>query len=835
MGISLYEHNQAAYNAAVQMLSEHKKAAVIHPTGTGKSFIAFKLCEENYKEKICWLSPSEYIFKTQLENIKKTAPEFKTDNITFITYAKLMNMNDDEVSRLKPSYIILDEFHRCGAYEWGKGVECLLKKYSKAAILGLSATAIRYLDNQRNMADELFDGNIASEMTLGEAIVRGILAKPTYIVSMYSYQKELERYESKIKHKKYSSVCNNAEKYLEKLRRTLEMADGVKEILTKHIKEKNGKYIVFCASVEHLKEMIALAPEWFDGIDKEPHIYKTFADDTEASRDFIEFKADNSEHLKLLYCVDMLNEGIHVEGVSGVILLRPTISPIVYKQQIGRALSASGKKEPIIFDIVNNFENLYSISAVEEEMNVAMTYYRSSGQDRLIINDRFEVIDEIRNCKDIFGQLEETLSTPWDVMYLYAKRYFENNGDLEVPRRYKTEEGYALGNWITTQRKVYNGTIYGELGKERIKKLDDIGMRWEYSNKVSWDKFYTEAKAYFEKNGDLNININYLTPTGYPLGKRIHQIRSYRKSGIKNSFITEERIVKLDQLGMIWSTSDYIWEKNYEAALGFYKKNGHLDIPLDFIAENGVKAGVWIRNIRNLRMRKSPYFTLTETQIKMLDEIDMLWSSKYARLWERGFCEAKKYYGEYGDLDVPATYISKSGFKLGGWISHQREKSKNMEPERREYLDSIGMLWEKDDPWEVRFAFAKRFFEENGHLDIPQSYKPSGIWMGKWINEQKQTYYGNRKGKELTVEQISRLESIGMDWRNLTERIWDENYIKAKTFYETNGHLNIPTNMLNLYRWLKKQKERVLLGEMSKEKEKLLFEIGMVLEEKKTG
>ena len=158
-----------------------------------------------------------------------------------------------------------------------------------------------------------------------------------------------------------------------------------------------------------------------------------------------------------------------------------------------------------------------------------------------------------------------------------------------------------------------------------------------------------------------------------------------------------------------------------------------------------------------------------------------------------------------------------------------------MEPERREYLDSIGMLWEKDDPWEVRFAFAKRFFEENGHLDIPQSYKPSGIWMGKWINEQKQTYYGNRKGKELTVEQISRLESIGMDWRNLTERIWDENYIKAKTFYETNGHLNIPTNMLNLYRWLKKQKERVLLGEMSKEKEKLLFEIGMVLEEKKTG
>lgn len=47
LSISLYEHNQAAYNATIQMLSEHKKAAVIHPTGTGKSFIAFKICEEN--------------------------------------------------------------------------------------------------------------------------------------------------------------------------------------------------------------------------------------------------------------------------------------------------------------------------------------------------------------------------------------------------------------------------------------------------------------------------------------------------------------------------------------------------------------------------------------------------------------------------------------------------------------------------------------------------------------------------------------------------------------------------------------------------------------------
>ena len=173
MSISLYPHNQAAYVSAVTMLSEHKKAAIIHPTGTGKSFIAFKLCADNPDKRICWLSPSEYIFRTQLENLQKASGGYVPENIAFFTYAKLMNMSDDEIKDVRPDYIILDEFHRCGAEMWGIGVQTLLSRYPESPILGLSATAIRYLDNQRDMSDELFSGNVASEMTLGEAIVRG--------------------------------------------------------------------------------------------------------------------------------------------------------------------------------------------------------------------------------------------------------------------------------------------------------------------------------------------------------------------------------------------------------------------------------------------------------------------------------------------------------------------------------------------------------------------------------------------------------------------------------------------------------------------------------------
>ena len=212
MRIELFEHNQTAYQAALDMLQTAGKAAIVHPTGTGKSFIGFKLCEDFPDKIICWLSPSEYIFKTQVENLTASGAFHGDDqtvsgdqerhvleNVKFYTYAKLMTMTEEELGEISPDYIILDEFHRCGAKVWGQGVEKLLTIYSDTPVLGLSATAIRYLDNQRDMSDELFDGNVASEMTLGEAIVRGILNPPKYVLSVFSYQKDLEKYQKRLR------------------------------------------------------------------------------------------------------------------------------------------------------------------------------------------------------------------------------------------------------------------------------------------------------------------------------------------------------------------------------------------------------------------------------------------------------------------------------------------------------------------------------------------------------------------------------------------------------------------------------------------------------------
>ena len=694
MVITLYPHNQSAYDAACTMLADTGKAAVVHPTGTGKSFIAFKLCEDHPDARICWLSPSEYIFKTQQENLMACGADVP-QNITFYTYAKLVLLSEAELAAIKPDYIILDEFHRCGAEIWGQGVARLLSMYKDIPVLGLSATNIRYLDNRRDMADELFDGNIASEMTLGEAIVRGILNPPTYVTSVFAYRQDLQKWKNRARKAKNKAVRDKAETIIEKLHQALENAEGLDVIFSKHITDRTGKYLVFCANLEHMNKMKANVSKWFSAIDEKPHIYTAYADDPATEQEFHDFKNDTSNHLKLLFCIDMLNEGVHVEDVSGVILFRPTVSPIVYKQQIGRALSASKSKEPVIFDIVNNIENLYSIGTIQKEMQEAVSYYRDRGEDKQIQNEHFKLIDEVHDAKVLFDNLNETLSASWELMYAKAKQYYKQNKHLNIPRRYKTEDGYSLGNWIFTQRKVYAGTQYGNLSEDRIKKLEAIGMVWDNIRDLSWQRYYQEAELYAKEHNNLNVKATYVTKSGVKLGSWLSNLRTYKKNNIQQNYLTKDRVEELNKLGMVWDVPDYLWEQNYAACVEYHREHGDLDIPSGYVSKDGLKVGAWLRRQRALRQRKAVGTELTEEQIQRLDAIGMNWDFIFDRAWQRAYEEAKTYFALHGDLGASSNYVSASGFRLGRWIAVQRAKGRDgLSLGRRQQLDSIGMCWE---------------------------------------------------------------------------------------------------------------------------------------------
>ena len=751
--IKLYSHNQKAYDLAVTMLKDTKKAAIVHPTGTGKSFIAFKLCEDHPDKTICWLSPSEYIFSTQLENLYQATNGYKPNNTIFFTYAKLMGMSKEEIQSIHPDYIVLDEYHRAGATYWQKGVEQLLFTYSDIPVLGLSATNIRYLDNQRNMAQELFDGNIASQMSLGEAIVRGILNPPKYVLSMYYYQNTLEKYERRVKKTKSKVARDNAEKCLDELRRTLEKAEGLDVIFKKHMTDPHGKYIVFCSNKEHMDQMMK-HKEWFSKVDKEPHMYSVYSSDPGADKAFKDFKGDNDDnHLRLLYCIDALNEGIRVDDISGVILLRPTVSPIVYKQQIGRALSASKKTNAVIFDIVLNIENIYSIDSIKEEMQVATSYYRSLGETDQIINEKFKIIDEVRNCRELFEKLNDALTATWDMYYASAKQYYKENGNLEVPARYITEEGYALGSWLNNQKAIRKGTIVGKLTEDQIQKLDSIGMIWD-SLDYFWEQNFKLAKEYYLTYGNLDIPTNYKSTDGKHLGNWILRQRQLYKS---NS-LTDEQIKKLDSIGMDWMDRvDRVWENGFVEAKNYSEEYGNLSVPKNYRSNTDFPLGIWIQRQRNTYKNNK----ISDERIRRLEEIGINWNPNS---WEDRFDLVKQYYEEHGNINISQKEVIQ-GVWLGKWIVSQKKAMQEgkLTHEQIEMLKTLPMeeVGRKDNRWWSMYEEAKKYYLKFGHLNVPMDYlTSSGKKLSDWIIRQRRNY---KLGK-MSLEHKKKLDEIGFVW-----------------------------------------------------------------------
>ena len=691
MGLQLYPHNQTAYLAALKMMEAHGKAAVIHPTGTGKSFLAFQLALEHPKDLILWLAPSEYIYRTQLRGLASAMPRLAPggpSNILFLTYAKLMRA-EGGMDALCPDWIVLDEFHRAGSPQWGSGVRKLIGAYKEARLLGLSATKIRYLDDCRDMAEELFEGRVASEMSLGEAVARGILPAPTYILSVYSYQKEMERLKARIRATQNPALCRNAERLFAQLKRALEHADGLDKVFEKR---PHGKYLVFCSGKEHMQAMMGQCLEWLKQIDSKPHLYGITYEDPDAKRKYLAFQEDESDHIKLLFSIDMLNEGVHVDGVDGVILLRPTVSPILYLQQIGRALSAGRDQKPVIFDIVNNFESLSSIDGIRLEAEAYFGNRTDLEWERRRFEEQFRIIDETRDCRRIFERLAAGLSVTWDGYYLEAKAYFEENGHLRVPNSYVTPSGLALGAWLATQRRVFCKKAAGSLSEGQAARLEAIGMDWREGPAKRFERGLCALQDYVSQYGNADVAVGYVSEDGYPLGKWVSNIRSKQKKAAGRP-LTEEQLERLNAAGMIWDRAAYQWEQHYALAEAYYKSHGNLKAPRSYVAEDGTALGIWIENQRGAYAgKKKDAAPLTVGQIQKLEKIGMEWGLRQERQWEEKYLQAKRYYNEHGNLRVPAAYVAENGALLGRWVSRQREREKKqaLSPRQKELLQGIG-------------------------------------------------------------------------------------------------------------------------------------------------
>lgn len=339
-------------------------------------------------------------------------------------------------------------------------------------------------------------------------------------------------------------------------------------------------------------------------------------------------------------------------------------------------------------------------------MQTAVHYFHEYERDYDIVNDKFDVIDEVRECVELFNELEETLTASWDIMFAEAKRYYEENGNLLVPQAYINENGYRVGQWVNVQRKNYQAGR--SLSEIRIKKLESIGIHWESQDERFWNEKYDLCKKYFDEHKTLDGIRDH--------DKNISDWLIRQRKKYRDGELSVDRIKKLDTIGMVWEFDDS-WEQYFEAAKTYFEKNGDLDIPAKYVTDDGLNLGNWYRYVRKAYHSK----TLSDDRIKRLEKIGIQWDSVLIRTWMEKYQKAKQYFDEHGDLNIKAGYVTGDGDKLGVWISMQREKYLKgvLTDEQIELLEKIGMSWHRfSDKWEKSYNAVLKYIENGGDIMI---------------------------------------------------------------------------------------------------------------------
>ena len=555
-GISLLPHNEEAYQKLVNGLKDSQFVSINHATGTGKSFIMLKYLFDNRDKRILYLAPT-YAILEQLVN--EHIEELGVDKSSFnkldtMIYRGLLNK---DVSELASQYdiVILDEYHRCGALKWGKKIDELIETIKKndltTKVIGTTATEIRYLDNEKNMNEILFDGNCVSRITLADAILKGILPVPVYVIGSYELVDNLIAIEKRIRSSRLSIEKKN--NYLLRVQELKEEAEEVmrnEKRLQEYI-DSSGKYLVFSSRIDSFYSDQQIIHKLIKDIDNE---YMVSSDENKKSNSIYlkKFREASSDETTVLYSVNLLNEGVHVKDVDAIFMLRPTSSPIIYFQQLGRLLSYSRRKDKVvIFDFVSNYRRHSIIHEVYDEVvsrakELMITDSENNDRYQKII-DNFKIVDfsshvsrkiDLLNKETSYNKinimvLEEAVSTLEkciDIKDINMNLAYLNLNRLQ---KYVTIDIYDRVNRLNIAKpNIFN-----------IPREDFIKFLGKYENIYQKDAnkykdLYTEVMNYYNIEGHLPSIFGKLT-SEKKIAKRLLENFDKFSGTMKKNLITK--------------------------------------------------------------------------------------------------------------------------------------------------------------------------------------------------------------------------------------------------------------------------------------------------------
>ena len=799
MSMTLNPVNEAAFQKAVQSLETLNRAAVFHPTGTGKSCIAWKVVEAHPQTTFFWLVAGAQRLALRQAELTRYNGGILPGNVRFCDCEKLAAATPEQWVRLgeqKPGCIVLDCYHELSAVCWAQSVQKLLRMCPQAKVLGLG------VPNGAPVcaaAQELFADCIVSHMTVAEAMAAGTMPVPSaYAALLWPQEEELATLRARIKNLCMPKGDTSLRVQYEELSWSLRQVENLTVLLPRLLSDTSGHYLVLFESAAYQEKLGTELEQLLRTVDPAVRFYAAdhacFADSAAVET----FLSDTAPGPKVLLCVNAPGVQQPLEGLAGVILVRQSSLMSTFKQMLCRALVAAGSRSVPVFDLVAQFEGLGNGRTLQRDCTEAMTKAGSK-------TPGFRQERPMQQTYRLYGKLRREMEARWEVLCQAAADAAAKEGTLELPRSYTIHSGVPVGKWLELQRQVQAGQRPGRLTAEQAAKLEKLGIRWNHRLEAAWEKGFASAQKYRTEHGDLLVPVRYRDKNDFALGEWI----VYNRQRYLGGNLTQNRIERLEAIGMVWSTSNDLWEQNYAAATQYYLEHGDLEVPIKYETPSGFGLGVWLGAQRAAHKAGE----LPQEQVERLDALGMDWTNRNDRKWMSLYDVAAAYYHEHGNLNVPSEYVTPDGVLLGKWVARQRyaylnpdRSSARVTPERKALLDKLGMVWEKYDPWQERYDLALAYKTEHGDLEIPSVYKTAdGVWLGSWVSRQRQTL--NSGSSALSSERRKLLRTLfkgerrpsdpAADHGTVREANWERNFRSAARYARKYKHLLVPASYVD--------------------------------------
>ena len=799
MSMTLNPVNEAAFQKAVQSLETLNRAAVFHPTGTGKSCIAWKVVEAHPQTTFFWLVAGAQRLALRQAELTRYNGGTLPGNVRFCDCEKLAAATPEQWVRLgeqKPGCIVLDCYHELSAVCWAQSVQKLLRMCPQAKVLGLG------VPNGAPVcaaAQELFADCIVSHMTVAEAMAAGTMPVPSaYAALLWPQEEELATLRARIKNLCMPKGDTSLRVQYEELSWSLRQVENLTVLLPRLLSDTSGHYLVLFESAAYQEKLGTELEQLLRTVDPAVRFYAAdhacFADSAAVET----FLSDTAPGPKVLLCVNAPGVQQPLEGLAGVILVRQSSLMSTFKQMLCRALVAAGSRSVPVFDLVAQFEGLGNGRTLQRDCTEAMTKAGSK-------TPGFRQERPMQQTYRLYGKLRREMEARWEVLCQAASDAAAKEGTLELPRSYTIHSGVPVGKWLELQRQVQAGQRPGRLTAEQAAKLEKLGIRWNHRLEAAWEKGFASAQKYRTEHGDLLVPVRYRDKNDFALGEWI----VYNRQRYLGGNLTQNRIERLEAIGMVWSTSNDLWEQNYAAATQYYLEHGDLEVPIKYETPSGFGLGVWLGAQRAAHKAGE----LPQEQVERLDALGMDWTNRNDRKWMSLYDVAAAYYHEHGNLNVPSEYVTPDGVLLGKWVARQRyaylnpdRSSARVTPERKDLLDKLGMVWEKYDPWQERYDLALAYKTEHGDLEIPSVYKTAdGVWLGSWVSRQRQAL--NSGSSALSSERRKLLRTLfkgerrpsdpAADHGTVREANWERNFRSAARYARKYKHLLVPASYVD--------------------------------------